>query len=304
MAIRSDMAIDWQTDPRLITVADTSDELSIQDQVDTLRDAEDKPENEVYEYLIDAAGKEDLGGGVLVGITSSMNNAQIAFAARTASISAGSVTSVDAAGETLIDSAATFESDGVEVGAIIINFTDLSVATALTVDSEIQISHEPLDDGTNDDWTMGDVYKIWNYTTCELSGGNAVAEDENGVQIDVLQPRFGVSYVRTSSSSATLQGLEADTIASAVWDAVLLDHIVGGSVGEALFRTLGLTQENYYLDNTSYTDYSGMKLLTSGRIRIYSDPASVGGSSDVVATYQITAAYSGDELTSYSVVKQ
>lgn len=68
-------------------------------------------------------------------------------------------------------------------------------------------------------------------------------------------------------------------------------------------RALGLMQENYFLDQTSYTTYQGVKLLTSGRIRIYSVPASVGTASDVTATYNVTSNWTNDELDDYKVVK-
>jgi hypothetical protein len=70
-----------------------------------------------------------------------------------------------------------------------------------------------------------------------------------------------------------------------------------------MLRLLGLMQENQYLDQTVYTDYQGTKLLTSGRIRTYSNAAAVGSSSDVLATYQITTTWSNSEMISYKVVK-
>ena len=71
-----------------------------------------------------------------------------------------------------------------------------------------------------------------------------------------------------------------------------------------LLRALGMMQENYYLDQTVYSTYNGVKLLTNGRVRTYSNPASVGTANDVLATYLITASWSNDELTSYQVVRQ
>lgn len=68
-------------------------------------------------------------------------------------------------------------------------------------------------------------------------------------------------------------------------------------------RALGLMQENYFLDQTSYTTYQGVKLLTSGRIRIYSVAGSVGTASDVTATYNVTSNWTNDELDDYKVVK-
>lgn len=70
-----------------------------------------------------------------------------------------------------------------------------------------------------------------------------------------------------------------------------------------LARILGLTQENYYLDSLVYTTHSGIKLLTNSRIRIYSSADSVASNNDVIATYQITATWSGDALQDYKVEK-
>ncbi len=67
-------------------------------------------------------------------------------------------------------------------------------------------------------------------------------------------------------------------------------------------RILGLTQENFYIDNASY---DGNSMMTASRIRIYSNSSSVGTSNDVISTYNMTAAYSGNgEMQNYKVVKQ
>ncbi len=71
-----------------------------------------------------------------------------------------------------------------------------------------------------------------------------------------------------------------------------------------LLRAIGLMQENYALDQTVYTTYNDQKLLTSGRIRIYSAAGSVGTGSDILATYTVTATWTDDELQTYQVVKQ
>lgn len=71
-----------------------------------------------------------------------------------------------------------------------------------------------------------------------------------------------------------------------------------------LLRALGLMQENYYLDQTVYVTYNGVKLLTSGRVRTYSVAGSVGTDNNVLATYLVTASWSDDQLQSYGVAKQ
>jgi len=144
MAIRYDISIDWVSSPRLLTVAAPSTEVTVQDIVDTCRYFEDTSPGENYEYLIDAAGKEPLGGVTYVGITATFNNCQIAFEARP---------------------------------------------------------------GPN--WIL-----------CTILGGNLVAVDENGAELDPRYPTAFVSVDRTASSSATLQEQDALNYSSyqnAVW---------------------------------------------------------------------------------------
>jgi len=76
-----------------------------------------------------------------------------------------------------------------------------------------------------------------------------------------------------------------------------------GRIASELSKVLGLTQENYYLDNTVYTEYQGAQLLTSGRVRIYSNAADVGTDNNVIETYQITSTWTGYKLDTYKVVK-
>ena len=71
------------------------------------------------------------------------------------------------------------------------------------------------------------------------------------------------------------------------------------SLASTLARVLGLSHENYFLDQTVY---AGTK-LTSGRMRIYSVGSSVGTNNDVLATYTVTAVWDGDHLLSYKVQK-
>ena len=65
-------------------------------------------------------------------------------------------------------------------------------------------------------------------------------------------------------------------------------------------RTLGLTQENHYIDNTTFTTGK----LTAARIRIYSVAGSVGTAADVIATYNIAATYDANgNMETYKVTK-
>jgi hypothetical protein len=67
-----------------------------------------------------------------------------------------------------------------------------------------------------------------------------------------------------------------------------------------LTRVLGLTQENFYIDNTVYDENQS---LTSGRIRIYSDATSVGSNNNITATYNITTTYTDNKMDTYKVEK-
>lgn len=80
MTVRSDLQFDWISSPRIITVLAPSTEITIQDLVDTCRVNEDL--NLQYPKIINANGKDSLGGGVFVGITATLQNAVLAFEAR------------------------------------------------------------------------------------------------------------------------------------------------------------------------------------------------------------------------------
>ena len=54
----------------------------IQELVTTIRDWEDDLENMIWPKILDAAGKEELGGGVQVGITTTLRDAKLKFADR------------------------------------------------------------------------------------------------------------------------------------------------------------------------------------------------------------------------------
>ena len=206
MAIISGVTVNWRLSPRVITIPSPITEITVEDLQDTLLALEDDEEGMLWPHLRNTSGGEDLGGGTSVGWTMELQNAQIAFEARTANVSVGTVTTPDT-GTKLIDSAATFITDGVQPGASVINITDRSVGTVISVDSETQLTHYPLADGTENDWDSSDSYKVWNEIQCEVSGGNLVAVDDVAAAISPIFPTFGVQVLRTSSSSATTQEL-------------------------------------------------------------------------------------------------
>jgi len=66
-----------------------------------------------------------------------------------------------------------------------------------------------------------------------------------------------------------------------------------------LKRALGLMQENIKIDQQQYTVYQGQSLLTSARLRLYNKPVSQATGADLVATYQATAQWSGQQQVEY-----
>ena len=155
MSIRTDISIDWGASPRLLTIAAPSTEVTVQDIVDTCREFEDTFPNMNRPKLIDAAGKEFLGGVTYVGITATFQNAVIAFEAR-----------------------------------------------------------------GGPDWIL-----------CSIAGGNIVAIDVAGANIDPRYPTAFVTVDRTASASATLQ--EQGAIQYSSFGGGITIDIVHGTAGTA-----------------------------------------------------------------------
>lgn len=213
MTTRDDLEVDFFEDPRIIEIASPSTEITMQDLVDTLRKIEDKFSGMSYSKLVDASGKQDLGGGVLVGITTDLQNAQLSFEPRNTAAAIGTVTTGSGTpiqsplGPTynFIDTGANFVAAGVHRGSLAINFTDHSVADVIEVVSSIELRTRILVNGSDNKWDIGDDYHIFNIIQCNATGGNIVAQDDLGNRITSIFPTAFVQVVRTASSSATIQ---------------------------------------------------------------------------------------------------
>ncbi|MGW8177633.1 MAG: hypothetical protein ACWGQW_02390 [bacterium] len=126
----------------------------------------------------------------------------------------------------------------------------------------------------------------------EIEASSVLAKETSVDALPTLGEIEGSSVLAketTVSARPTLAEIEASTVLAKQAE---------------LLRALGLMQENYALDQTSWIEYQGQKLMTSGRLRIYSNAGSVGTGSNVIATYLITANWTDNELDDYSVVKQ
>lgn len=213
MTARNDVVPDWLDSPRVLEVAAPSTQFVVQDVVDTSRLLETRFQGMSYPHLINAAGKEDLGGGVQVGITATLQNAKIAFEGRTTPAQTGTVStnpgSPVAGRDVFTDSSATFVTNNVQRGSLVINFTDQSIAEVVSVDSETQLTTKTLVNGIGNTYDVNDVYHVFNVTQCTALGGNLVAVDDVGGTISSVLPTAFTQILLTASSSATTQNQEA-----------------------------------------------------------------------------------------------
>lgn len=76
-----------------------------------------------------------------------------------------------------------------------------------------------------------------------------------------------------------------------------------GTISSNLLRALGLMHENSVLDQTVY---NVSNKITSGRLRIYDSKtdALAAGATGLLATYTISATYVGENVQTYTVVKE
>lgn len=217
-----------QYSPRLIVIPSPSVEITIQDLHDTLRDWEDKHADLGYDFLISSTGKEDLGGGVTVGITSQLNNAQIMFDPRGEYDKLGIIDTTNTDGVLLIDSTATFITDGFKRGDWVVNRTDNSASTIVSVESETQIRVLPLEGGSDNQFQVADEYLIWKSVKGAVTGGNLVAVDPDGNSIEAVVSSAAVFATLTTASSATIQ--ETQELRDLTYNgAVSIDTISGVS---------------------------------------------------------------------------
>ena len=213
MAERNDITVVQDVTPRYAEIAAPSTEIVMQDYVDTLRGAEDDFVNMSYPLLINASGKEDLGGGTLVAITVQEQNLQLAFESRRTPAETGTVTTASGPPSvldriTFVDTAADFVTAGVQPGSYIVNWTDRSVSDVLRFIDANTLELKTPSLGTDNEYDLADEYTVWNVTQVRTSGGNLVAVDDNGSAIPAILPTWGTQVILTTSSSATLQELE------------------------------------------------------------------------------------------------
>lgn len=123
---------------------------------------------------------------------------------------------------------------------------------------------------------------------------------------DVIESAITTINSNISSMSTSITGIEADitTINSnitSIYISIQQMYLKSVELEGELLRCLGMMQENFSMDQQTYTTYQGQKLLTSARIRLYGSKANVGTDNGVLHTYRVEAAWSGLENTLYNV---
>ena len=259
MAVRSDVSVRYDLSPRLAEVELGSNEITVQDSHDTLTSIQDSEEGAQFPDLVDTAGGETLGGGVFVGLTTTLDNVQYAPSA-TSPRTTGTVTTGDASGVTLIDSGATFITSGVLRGDWVINFTDQSVSEILSVDSETQLTTRGLRDGTGNTFDVSDAYKVWEVDQFKLDGGNFVAVDSLDAPIEPLFSSFGRFLIKTSASSATSLDSEAIQFASYAESSVWM-NVANGVAGTVYPIGTSRSPVNNTTDAQAIADAKGLETI-------------------------------------------
>jgi len=205
-----DVEQDFNADPRVTVIKNLRTRFDAQDMVDTIRKVEDGFRGMSESKLINASGKEDLGGGALVGITYQFQNNQAQFEdrqtpAETGAITTGSVAPIGGKIQ-VIDTAADFVATLVKRGSFIINWDDRSI---VSIDSVVDLNTllvKVPTSGLGNTYDVLDNYSVFNVTPVFLGGGNATAVDAVPVTIEPAVPSVGTYLTLEKASGSTLVG--------------------------------------------------------------------------------------------------
>ncbi len=167
----------------------------------------------------------------------------------------GTATSADAAGETLIDTTATFQTNGVQPGDFVGNLTDNSWAVVLSVVSETQLEHTPLMDGTLNTWTIADSFVV--------TRGTAIltAFDDTNDRV-VLRDRRGPSAPEDNDELTGLDsGATAVVLGSPTGLAELRAAPFGSLAGTLFLGSQGTGVQPANINAGDTTNYNLLDLL-------------------------------------------
>ena len=241
MAIISGTVVNWSVSPRIITIPAPVTNVSIADLQDTLQDLEDDEIGIVFPKLRSTSGNEDLGGGLFVGLTMQLQNAQVQFEGRTTPTETGTCTSDDADGKILVASGGQFVTNSLARGDIVFNSTTASMATIISVESETQLTHQVLSGGSRATWLNTDSYIIYPNVQCTISGGNLVSVDTGGSPIPAILGSANTDTILALSSSSTAIVTGSGVLPSDVTDIanqVWANTLEGAMSAEGMMRIM------------------------------------------------------------------
>lgn len=139
-----------------------------------------------------------------------------------------------------------------------------------------------LSDGTNDKDAV--VWYEFYDSTKQLLFTNSVSFDPIlEAFIDVVNPwvnqKDGIHYVKWFVANTKED-----------FPRFVVEEIYIDTIEEKVSKILGLVHENIVIDNADYDNYDN---LVSARLRIYSDPTSIGTENNLLGTYKISAQPNG-----------
>lgn len=130
------------------------------------------------------------------------------------SVATGTVTTADATGTTLIDSAASFTTS-TAVGEYIYNETDGSYGKITSIDSATQVTCETLQGGTDNDFDLADAYSIspaQTYTDLTFSGAGTHVNNTATGSDGLFVSKSGTSNPSTATGNVVFIGSVPVTI--------------------------------------------------------------------------------------------
>lgn len=225
----------WELSPRLVFFPNGVSDVSIQDLWDTLRAEEAKILQADDISIIEGSGKVGLSGGLFTGIVLILRNARVGFDYHPLANGIGTITGVTYRGDTteVEDLAATFISDGVQIGDAFVNASAIGSTSIIEVQSETKLRVLMMSSSTRspDQMEVGDSYSLFPNVDASVSGGDLVSLEVEGSPESVnLEPIFPVPFVNAtifqSTQAALLDaGITEAGLANAVWTETLEQYI-------------------------------------------------------------------------------
>lgn len=289
----------------IITVAEPDLTVTISELITAIRDFEDNQFGMDISKIADASGKEDLGGGVSVGLTLKLLDWKLKFADRAgpttvlADVVGGNLIAVDANGDFVnpIEPSTFVTVTKTASSSATIASGDAS-AIADAVWNELISQHQ--NTGSFGETLFHTSESATNPPTASIADtvwNELIGEHQNVGSV-------GESLFQTSESSANPPPASVDNeaVAEAVWSQTTSSmYDKSGSAGGAIMQTLGLVQSNFRMVNQSY-DVNDR--LTSATIRIFKNSADTDSDTNPLINYAMSSSYDGaGNLTSYKVVE-